>query len=156
AVLRRSGRQPQIRSSVSRVRSDSQRRGCRRFAARRRRHRVHCDRALMFSLRVPFDLQPNRLAAAVARAKDDNRELIDLTLSNPTTLGFTYPYDLLHGLSDGRSLVYAPEPFGLVIAREAVAADFHRRGVEMSLGRLALTSSTSEAYSQLFKLLCSP
>ena len=49
---------------------------------------------------------------------------------------------------------YDPQPLGLWSARAAVAADFRRRGIVVSADRVALTSSTSEAYSLLFKLLC--
>ena len=41
-------------------------------------------------------------------------------------------------------------------AREAVAADYARRGVHVAPDRIALTASTSEAYSLLFKVLCDP
>jgi aspartate/methionine/tyrosine aminotransferase len=52
--------------------------------------------------------------------------------------------------------VYAPEPLGLREARQAVAADFARRGLPVTEEQIALTASTSEAYSLLFKLLCAP
>jgi hypothetical protein len=68
----------------------------------------------------------------------------------------TYPDDLLTPLSHPRGLVYAPEPLGLRAAREAVAADYARRGIAVSPDRLALTASTSDAYSLLFKVLCDP
>ncbi len=55
-----------------------------------------------------------------------------------------------------RALRYAPEPFGVAEAREAVAADYRRRGVAIGPERIALTASTSEAYALLFKLLCDP
>jgi hypothetical protein len=82
--------------------------------------------------------------------------VIDLTLSNPTRAGFVYPGDLLHPLAQERALCYEPQPFGLPSARAAVAEDFARRGVGVSPDRIALTASTSEAYSLLFKLLCNP
>ena len=63
---------------------------------------------------------------------------------------------MLDGLADARGLVYRPEAFGLRAAREAVAADYGRRGVSVEAGRIVLTASTSEAYSLLFKLLCDP
>jgi alanine-synthesizing transaminase len=44
----------------------------------------------------------------------------------------------------------------VVDAREAVAADYARRGIAVSPDRLLLTASTSEAYALLFKLLCDP
>src|SRR5262249_22946534 len=46
-----------------------------------------------------------------------------------------------------------PCPFGLLQARRSVAEDYARRGISVAVDRLALTASTSEAYSILFKLL---
>jgi hypothetical protein len=108
----------------------------------------------MFSSRVPADLRPNRLAAAIHARRASGRDLLDLTLTNPTTAGIAYPDDLLQPLSDAAGLVYRPEPFGLRSAREAIA----RRGtsVAVTAERVVLTASTSEAYSLLFKLLCDP
>lgn len=107
----------------------------------------------MFSSRVPEDRAPNRLAQALALARRAGG-LIDLTTSNPTRVGIEYPADLLAGLADPASLDYAPSPFGLPAARQAVADDYRRRGIAMSADRIVLTASTSEAYSLLFKLLC--
>ena len=80
----------------------------------------------------------------------------DLTVSNPTQAALDYPPDLLSPLADTRGLVYRPHPLGLESAREAVAADYARRGLSVSPDRIVLTSSTSEAYSLLFKMLCDP
>jgi len=109
-----------------------------------------------FSSRVPADLGTNRLARAIRDARasgSGGRSLIDLTQSNPTRAGFDYPHDLLAPLSDARGLVYEPQPFGMREAREAVAADYARRGLTVAADRIVLTASTSEAYSLLFKLL---
>jgi len=106
-----------------------------------------------FSSRVPADLGVNRLARALQEARAKGRPLIDLTLSNPTRAGFFYPPDLLAPLSHPRGLTYEPQPFGLPQARRAVSADYARRGVSVAAERIVLTSSTSEAYSLLFKLL---
>lgn len=110
----------------------------------------------MFSDRVPADLRQNRLAEALADLKRKNQPIVDLTASNPTRTGFAYPADLLTPLADPRGLVYAPEPLGLPEARQAVVDDFARRGLTTTVDRIALTASTSEAYSLLFKLLCGP
>jgi alanine-synthesizing transaminase len=108
----------------------------------------------VFSDRVPPLLQPNRIATAVARAREAGRSLIDLTVTNPTAVGFTYPASLLEALASQDGLTYRPEPFGLRAARQAVALDYRRRNLEIDPDRIILTSSTSEAYSLLFKLLC--
>ena len=109
----------------------------------------------MFSSRVPDDRAPNRLAQALARARRGGG-LVDLTTSNPTRAGIEYPADLLSGLADAASLDYAPSPFGAPEARQAVAAEYARRGLAIPPARIVLTASTSEAYSLLFKLLCEP
>src|ERR1700674_1431105 len=110
----------------------------------------------MFSARVQADLAPNRLATAVGRACAGGPPIIDLTESNPTRAGFDYPADLLAPLGDRGGLAYSPQPLGAAGARRAVAADYARRGLAVSPDHLALTSSTSEAYSLLFKVLCDP
>jgi aspartate/methionine/tyrosine aminotransferase len=107
-----------------------------------------------FSARVPSDLAPNRLATTLASLERQGRPVIDLTQSNPTAAGLSYPSDLLAPLAHPRGLGYAPRPLGLPGALEAVSADFSRRGLRVDPERLALTASTSEAYSLLFKVLC--
>ena len=110
----------------------------------------------MFSERVPRSLQPNRITNAMHRARDARRPLIDLTVTNPTTVGLSYPSSLLAPLAASAALTYQPEPFGLCAAREAVAGDYARRGITVRPDHIALTASTSEAYALLFKLLCDP
>jgi alanine-synthesizing transaminase len=110
----------------------------------------------MFSSRVPGNLEPNRLSHALAQLQRDGVPIIDLTESNPTRAGFRYPPDLLAPLGDARGLAYRPSALGLPEARRAVSADFARRGVLVDEEQIALTASTSEAYSLLFKVLCDP
>lgn len=107
----------------------------------------------MFSRRVPSELTSNRLAREVARLRAEGREIVDLTESNPTRVGLVYPADLLAMLSDRRALSYRPQPFGMDDARAAVARDYARQGIRVDAANVALTASTSEAYSLLFKLL---
>ncbi len=109
-----------------------------------------------FSSRLPAALAANRIAAAVRRRQASGRELIDLTISNPTAAGFSYPEGLLAGLADVRNLTYQPESAGIAAAREAVAAELSGRGTRVAPEAIVLTASTSEAYGYLFKLLCDP
>lgn len=108
------------------------------------------------STRLPADLAPNRLSTAVARRRVSGRPWVDLTESNPTRANLPYPSDLLARLAASEALAYDPQPFGRESARTAVAADYARRGVEVSPSRICLSASTSEAYAWLFKLLCEP
>jgi aspartate/methionine/tyrosine aminotransferase len=110
----------------------------------------------MFSPRVPSQLEANAFSRALGAARAAGRELIDLTISNPTRAGIEYPEGLFAPLAGAAVGQYAPEPFGLLTARHAVAADYARRGVNAAPGQIVLTASTSEAYSLLFKLLCAP
>jgi alanine-synthesizing transaminase len=105
-----------------------------------------------FSARIPADLGLNRLTRAVQRARA-TQPLVDLTESNPTRAGFDYAADLLSPLADSRALVYQPSPLGLPEARQAVTREYARRSISIAASRIALTSSTSDAYSLLFKLL---
>ncbi|HLG55751.1 MAG TPA: pyridoxal phosphate-dependent aminotransferase [Vicinamibacterales bacterium] len=110
----------------------------------------------MFSNRLPARADVNALSRTVAALRAAGTPIVDLTESNPTTAGFAYPADLLTGLADPRALRYDPQPCGLRSAREAVADDYARRGVTVDPAHVVLSASTSEAYSWLFKLLCSP
>ena len=110
----------------------------------------------MFSARVPQTMKPNAMTRALRASREAGRVLLDLTVANPTQAEFHYPETLLASLYGAGALVYEPSPFGLRGAREAVAADYSRRGFGIDPAHIVLTTSTSEAYSILFKLLCEP
>jgi aspartate/methionine/tyrosine aminotransferase len=110
----------------------------------------------MFSHRLPPNLEPNPLTRVISELRLAGVPLIDLTESNPTACGFEYPAGLLEHLADARALRYDPQPLGLGVAREAAAADYARRGVDVSAERSVITASSSDSYSLLFKLLCDP
>jgi alanine-synthesizing transaminase len=109
----------------------------------------------VFSRRLPT-LTPNRLGLALAAVRGAGAPLLDLTETNPTRVGLRYPPALVEALADPAALTYAPHPLGLATAREAVALDFLRHGLEVEPGRILLTASTSEAYAFLFTLLGDP
>ncbi len=109
----------------------------------------------MFSARLPHGLAPNALTRAVEAHRRAGRTLLDLTVTNPTTVGLPYPADLLRPLAGEAGVRYRPEPRGLPQARAAIAGSYHgSTGVDAEA--VVLASSTSEAYGWLFKLLCDP
>ncbi len=111
----------------------------------------------MFSRRTAWNLAPNRYTEALEDHKRAGRELLDLTASNPTTVGLTYrESELLHSLTDHAGLTYQPSAQGLPSARQAVASNYAEKGSRISPDDLILTTSTSEAYSFVFRLLCDP
>lgn len=111
----------------------------------------------MFSSRLSWDLRPNRLNQLLEVQRGSGAAILDLTESNPTRAGFSYPdKEIIEALSAPDSLLYEPSPTGLPEARAAVAAYFAARGQNVGADNIVLTASTSEAYSYLFKLLADP
>lgn len=111
----------------------------------------------MFSERTKWNLEPNRLSEALARHRASGKPLLDLTVSNPTECGFNYDQLVILGaLQNAAALKYTPEPRGLVSARQAVAEYYADRSVPVDVDDIFLTTSTSEAYSYGFRLLCNP
>jgi aspartate/methionine/tyrosine aminotransferase len=115
------------------------------------------DAAFQPARRTDWDRTPNRLSAAVAAKRRSGRPVIDLTVSNPTACGIEFPDAALReALAAPGALSYDPHPRGLPEARQAVAADYARRGCAIPPDHLLLTSGTSEAYVHLFRLLVEP
>ncbi len=109
-----------------------------------------------FSRRTNWNTQESELARAHRKRLQAGLPIADLTQSNPTRCGFVYPPSLLDALTDLRALDYDPQPRGLLRAREAVCQYYAAHGVALDPNQIILTTSTSEAYSFLFRLLCDP
>ncbi len=109
-----------------------------------------------FSKRTSWNTEESELALAHRQRVAAGLPIADLTASNPTRCGFAYDSDLLAALADRRALDYDPQPLGLLQAREAVCAYYADHGVSVTPEQVVLTTSTSEAYSYLFRLLCDP
>jgi alanine-synthesizing transaminase len=109
---------------------------------------------MRFSKRTEWNTEESGLARAHRLRLQAGLPVADLTASNPTRSGFAYDAGLLDALTDARALDYDPQPLGLLRAREAVCGYYADHGVTVSPERVLLTTSTSEAYSFLFRLLC--
>jgi alanine-synthesizing transaminase len=108
-----------------------------------------------FSARTGWDVGESSFAAAIREARATGRSLIDMTVSNPTVCGFEYDAEaILAPLSNARALVYDPDPRGMLSARKAVAGYYGDRGADVDPDAVVLTTSTSEGYGYLFRLLC--
>ena len=111
----------------------------------------------MFAKRTNWNLEPNRLSAALAAHRAAGRPLIDLIVSNPTDCGFQYDArSILSALNSPAALHYEPNPRGLEVARCAVTQYYAERGAAVSNDDIFLTTSTSESYSYVFRTLCNP
>jgi alanine-synthesizing transaminase len=111
---------------------------------------------MKFSRRTAWNTEESELAQAHRERLAAGLSIADLTASNPTRCGFEYPDDLLAPLTDPKALDYDPEPKGSLAAREAVCGYYADHDVMIEADRIILTTSTSEAYSYLLKLLCDP
>ena len=111
---------------------------------------------MKFSQRSNWNTEESALARAHRERLAAGLPVADLTASNPTRCGFDYGAGLLDVLNDDRALDYDPQPLGLHAAREAVCEYYSDHGVHVEPGQVTLTTSTSEAYSYIFRLLCDP
>jgi aspartate/methionine/tyrosine aminotransferase len=111
----------------------------------------------MFSSRTNWPLAPNRLAVLLRERRERGLPITDLTESNPTRCGLALSdEEILGPLRDSRAVLYQPDPRGPLQTREAVAEYYARRGVQLDPEQIFLASSTSEAYSFVFRLLANP
>ena len=113
----------------------------------------------MFSDRTNWKLSRNRLTVALEQVRSSDARVLDLTISNPTWVGLRYEESrILHSLASPHAMDYDPQPKGLPSARAAVADYYQTEHGIHSLDpeSLILTTSTSEGYSFVFRLLCNP
>src|SRR5882762_599454 len=113
----------------------------------------------MFSKRTEWKLTPNRFTQAQADLRAAGMEVLDLSISNPTRAGFHFEAEgILGALALPEAMDYDPQPKGLRKAREAVVGYYRDQhgGYDLDPESVILTTSTSEAYSYVFRLLCNP
>jgi len=109
---------------------------------------------MRFARRTNWNTEESDLARAHRMRVQAGLPLADLTASNPTRCGLAYDSELLHALTDPAALDYDPQPCGSLRARQAVADYYALHGASVKANQIVLTTSTSEAYSYLFRLLC--
>jgi alanine-synthesizing transaminase len=111
----------------------------------------------MFAGRTNWNLHSNRLSEALAKHRAAGKPLLDLSASNPTECGFEYDRQaILKALSNPESLSYDPDAKGLLSARRAVVEYYSPLEIIVPVEDIILTTSTSEAYSFAFRVLCNP
>jgi alanine-synthesizing transaminase len=111
----------------------------------------------MFSERTNWKRAQNRFTQALEEVRARGAKVLDLTVSNPTRAGLHYEEQTILGaLASPRALDYDPQSKGLREAREAVAGYYREEhGVRRTdAEQIILTTSTSEGYSFVFRLLC--
>src|ERR1700723_2796035 len=109
----------------------------------------------MFSHRTDWKLTPNRFTQVQRELQAVGREVLDLTISNPTRAELHYDSDtILQALVDLFGMDYDPLPKGLRSPREAVAVYYRQQHDDIDPDAIVLTPSPSEGYSYVFRLLC--
>ena len=88
----------------------------------------------MFSSRLRHPAGRNRLARELDRRRASGLPIVDLTLSNPTRAGLSYPAGLLEPLAGARARDIARQPPGTAPATPATSS------VEMIIARRGLSS----------------
>ena len=112
----------------------------------------------MFSERTNWKLTRNEYTRALEEMRSSGESLIDLTVSNPTECGLHYDSAvILQAFQIEKAMAYQPEAKGLLVARQEVARYYREdHGETVDPQSVLLTTSTSEAYSFVFRLLCNP
>jgi alanine-synthesizing transaminase len=112
----------------------------------------------MFSKRTGWKLTHNRITIAQQEMREAGIHVLDLTVSNPTRCGLPYDAETILGaFRNPAAMDYDPQPKGLLSAREAVSRYYYEaHGAAVGPESILLTTSTSEAYSYVFRLLCNP
>ncbi len=110
-----------------------------------------------FSQRLVWSAPQNAYSLRLEEKRRAGLDLLDLTGANPTEAFKDYPHgEIARAFGAIDNFRYEPQSFGGAEARKAVARWYSGQGIAVSAERVALTASTSEAYSVLFKLLCDP
>jgi alanine-synthesizing transaminase len=110
-----------------------------------------------FSDRLPWSAPKNAYSLLLLERRLSGSSLLDLTCANPTEAFADYPHqDIAGAFGAIADFQYEPDPFGSLSARRVIVDWYATQGIRTDANRIALTASTSEAYSILFKLLCDP
>jgi aspartate/methionine/tyrosine aminotransferase len=101
--------------------------------------------------------EDNFLSEIRKEKRSQGIEPIDLINSNPTKVGLIFPSDIIsHNIDSSTVADYEPTPSGLASARNSIAEYYQKSQISIDPLELIITSSTSESYSYLFKLLTNP
>jgi alanine-synthesizing transaminase len=112
-----------------------------------------------FSHRLDWGRTENDLAVAGSARRLAGDPILDLTETNPLAVGLLGSAEadaVAHALGRAAIAPYAPAARGTAAARRAIADSYAAAGTPIDPDRVVLTSSSSESFSYLWKLLCDP
>jgi aspartate/methionine/tyrosine aminotransferase len=101
----------------------------------------------------PFELKKRDTLNSLCAAKKD---ILDLTISSPAQVGIVFDIadDLRYLAENPKWQFFPPDACGQLYAREAIAEYLKKKGLPSGCEDIFVTSSTSEAYSALFRVFC--
>ncbi len=109
---------------------------------------------MRLSRRLPEDLSDSPFFSELSKLKREISTYLDLTVSSPLKTGLAFLLDEVLAEAIPKFSVWNPDANGWFEARKAVSDYFAGRSGNFSPDDIQLFSSTSEAYSVLFKTLC--
>jgi alanine-synthesizing transaminase len=111
---------------------------------------------MRFSRRTNWNTEESTLARAHRLRVQAGLPIADLTASNPTRCGFTILKTFCRPSANPQALDYDPQPRGSLPPARPSAPTTPITAPAVKPEPVILTTSTSEAYSFLFRLLCDP
>ena len=112
---------------------------------------------MRFSRRTDWNTEESELARAHRLRVQAGLPIADLTASNPTRCGFAYAPETAGGAGDPRRRWITIRSRGACWRRgRRCASTMRTTACRWKPEQIVLTTSTSEAYSFLFRLLCDP
>lgn len=108
-----------------------------------------------FSKKFNFEKTSNPLTDNLDTIKK-NKEIIDLTISNPTLVDIEYNFNLNSLFVQKIKDFYYPNPKGSLLSRKAIQSYYTSRGKSINLDQLFLTTGSSESLSFVLKLIADP
>lgn len=112
---------------------------------------------MIFSEKFDFKFNSNEFIKLYDNNIISKKNIINLVNSNPSDCGFVFEKRLLEkALCSYNNSSYIPDPKGFQRARSIISDYYGKRGKKVNSDYLILTSSSSEAYSYILKLITNP
>ncbi len=111
----------------------------------------------VYSDRFQFSPEELQIHSKWKKLVNSNAERFDLTVSNPTRTGLSFPEtEILSCFQNSKILDYQPDPRGSIQCREIISEYYQEKGRSVDPEDIFLTSGSSESFSFLLRLFCNP
>lgn len=113
---------------------------------------------MRFASRTAWSMQTNAITRTVQQWCAAGKPFVDLTVSNPTACALygDEASALLKAFTHSAVMTYCPKAQGLLEARQAIVQYYRDKNINLDPAQICLTSSTSEGYAYIMRLLVNP